>query len=123
MNADHRGPGSLDIEARSAHAASLDHLSARVQAQLAQRRRAALSPRTATRRAAWPWATAAVAGVALAFALQRPMPDAGSASPPGAAAPLRVAALDAPPVADALLAEDPDLYLWLASNEAPPYVE
>lgn len=125
MNADHRGSGSLDLGARAAHAASLDHVSPRVQAQLAQRRRAALSPRAASRRTAWPWATAAVAGVALVFALQlrMPMPDAGPTTPPGATEPVRIAAVEIPPVADTLLAEDPDLYLWLASNEPPTYVE
>ena len=46
---------ALDEAARSAHAASLDRLSPRVQAQLAQRRRAALTQNTPTTGArAWP---------------------------------------------------------------------
>ncbi|MBX3711341.1 MAG: hypothetical protein KF800_05220 [Lysobacter sp.] len=53
--------------ARDAHAASLDHLSPRVQAQLAQRRRAALQPRRSAARA-WPMiATASTAALALAI--------------------------------------------------------
>lgn len=59
--------------ARRAHAVALDRLSSSVQAQLAQRRRAALSPRAAATRT-WPWlATASAMTVMLvigAFAIR-----------------------------------------------------
>lgn len=55
--------------ARDAHAASLDHLSPRVQAQLAQRRRAATQPRRSAARG-WPMlATASAAALALAIGM------------------------------------------------------
>jgi hypothetical protein len=58
---------ALARAARAAHAASLAHLSPRVQAQLAQRRRAALQPRRSAARG-WPLlATAATAALALAI--------------------------------------------------------
>jgi hypothetical protein len=58
---------ALARAARDAHAASLDHLSPRVQAQLAQRRRAALQPRRSAARG-WPMlATASTAALALAI--------------------------------------------------------
>ena len=58
---------ALARAARDAHAASLDHLSPRVQAQLAQRRRAAMQPRRSTA-GAWPMIGAASA-TALALAI------------------------------------------------------
>jgi hypothetical protein len=58
---------ALARAARDAHAASLDHLSPRVQAQLAQRRRAALQPRRSAARG-WPMiATASTAALTLAI--------------------------------------------------------
>lgn len=58
---------TLARDARDAHAASLDHLSPRVQAQLAQRRRAATQPRHSAARG-WPMiATASTAALALAI--------------------------------------------------------
>jgi hypothetical protein len=58
---------ALARAARDAHATSLDHLSPRVQAQLAQRRRAALQPRRSAARG-WPMiATASTAALALAI--------------------------------------------------------
>jgi hypothetical protein len=58
---------ALARAARDAHAASLDHLSPRVQAQLAQRRRAALQPRRSAA-LGWPMiATASTAALALAI--------------------------------------------------------
>lgn len=58
---------ALARAARDTHAASLDHLSPRVQAQLAQRRRAAMQPRRSAARG-WPMiATASTAALALAI--------------------------------------------------------
>lgn len=66
---DHRDDAddALARAARRAHAASLDHLSPRVQAQLAQRRRAAAQPQRSARRG---WAIiAATSATALALAI------------------------------------------------------
>lgn len=125
MTADRTGAAPLDLQARAAHAASLEQLSPCVRAQLTQRRRAALDPRPAPRRASWPWATAAVASLALVMAVQLRVPDGTRPVTPthGNASPVTLAVLDPAPAADALLTEDPDLYLWLASTEGEPYVE
>ena len=112
----------LDQHARSLHEASLQHISPRVQAQLVQRRRAALqgTPNRAGR--FLPWAGMATAAVALAFALQlRPpvrVPVSDEAAP---ATPVdeRIAALDTVQTDSdpaTLLSEDPEFYLWLAEN-------
>lgn len=122
MTADRTGSPDVDLRARAAHGASLAHLSARVQAQLAQRRRSALASRPAPRRAAWPWATAAMASLALVLAVQLRLPDDRGPAPapaPAASAPAALAAIDAQP-ADALLTEDPELYLWIASTDGGP---
>lgn len=58
---------ALSRAARGAHAASLDHLSPRVQAQLAQRRRAAMQPKRSTGRGWAMIATASAAALALAI--------------------------------------------------------
>jgi hypothetical protein len=103
----------FDARMRAVHAASLQHLSPRVEAQLAQRRRAARKATDArAARSLWPWATAVTAACVLTLAIQlRPVE---SPSPTDAPAIARVAE---PRVADptAALAEDPDFYLWLAS--------
>ena len=104
---------AFDAAARSAHAASLEHLSARVRAQLAQRRRAALAgtPRRDAHplRIVWPIAAAAAIG-ALAIGLQMRTP----APAPSVAV---IAPTDAATTYDTL-EESPDLYVWLASDDA-----
>ena len=107
---------AFDHRARQLHAASLEALSPRVQAQLAQRRRASTASPTrgATR---WGWAGAAATAGVLVVALQlRPPADAPVATP-------RAIATVEPTSADpsAMLAEDPEFYLWLASNESRAY--
>lgn len=113
---------TLDQRARSLHQASLQRLSPRVQAQLAQRRRAlGDAPRRAGR--FMPWAGAATAAVALAFALQLRPPSATDAPGSGTSQPVavddRVAMLDASATDGdpaAVLAEDPEFYLWLVDS-------
>lgn len=83
-----RAADAFDARLRAAHAEALDHVSARVQAQLHQRRRAAL----AGGRAARPWwpalAVAGTAAVALAVGLQlRGGPDADAPTAPMATLP------------------------------------
>ncbi len=67
-----RDAQAFDAAARAAHADALTHVSARVQAQLQQRRRAALSSRTpAAARPLWPMlALGGTAAVALAIGLR-----------------------------------------------------
>lgn len=100
---DARPDDRLAQVARSAHAASLDHLSPRVRAQLAQRRRAALAehgPSSAPRR--WPmFALGSAAALTLAIGLFA-LRDAGDtvAPSPGevAATPAGVAPVNMPAV-------------------------
>lgn len=133
---------ALDARARALHAQSLAHLSPRVQAQLAQRRRAAVEGRAVERRRTLlPWAGAATAGLALALVMQlHPPAPRGSATAPRVAssnptashstprtAPAdantpRVAALGDSDALSTDLSEDPDFYLWLG-DERPARTE
>ena len=108
----------LDATLRARHAASLEHLSPRVQAQLAQRRNAALRGESARRGSRHGYRYAA-AGFAAVFALMiglrfGPAPpntatDAGTA--------MVVTAADASTNVT-MLDEDPEFYAWLASADA-----
>lgn len=113
---------AFDGHARDVHAASLDALSPRVQARLAQRLRAATGP-APVRRAPWGWATAAASACVLVIALQvRPPVDAPpvpAPAAPGAVAPVTEAAPDP----GGMLAEEPEFYAWLASNESPDFAQ
>ena len=143
MNA-HDPNDAFDGRVRAVHAQSLEQLSPRVQAQLAQRRRAAMQG-TAPRpgRGLLPWAGVATAGLALALVVQLRPPSApvqrGDATARSASttqtarslatAPApRIASLDSAPSAadvDAIgtdLSEDPDFYLWLG-DERPARTE
>ena len=109
---------TFDEALRQRHGTAVAHVSARTQAQLQQRRRAALSasapgrPHTTMRRFAWPVATSFAAILALAVGMQlrqdpvAPMPVATVADDDDLGA--SFAALD----------ENPDFYLWLASSDA-----
>lgn len=131
----HEPHDAFDARARAVHAASLEQLSPRVQAQLAQRRRAALqgAPQRVGR-GLLPWAGVATAGLALALVVQLAPPSTVPRAPSGAgtssraaverlpATAPRVAALDpsdaprAAADAEAIapdLSEDPEFYLWL----------
>lgn len=115
---------AFDRSARDAHAASLDALSPRVQAQLAQRRRASLEAApAATRRAPWGWATAAASACVLVIALQvRPPVDPAPATAPTTA--IAVAPVtEVAPDPGGMLAEEPEFYAWLASNESPDFAQ
>ncbi|BCT91523.1 hypothetical protein LYSHEL_05470 [Lysobacter helvus] len=105
---------AFDAAMREAHVASLDHLSPRVRAQLVQRRRTALAGNARKTahplRAAWPLAAAfAIGALAIGLSVRTPTP-----------APATVAATaptDAATTYDTL-DENPDLYVWLASDDA-----
>lgn len=126
MNMHSKGGDDHDFDAslRNQHAQAVANISARTQAQLQLRRRAATTPtRHASMRAfAWPLAAACAAGV-LAIGLQWRQP--GTSAP--AASPVATSSgstsADGESAADefdtyAALDEAPDLYLWLASNDA-----
>ena len=122
---DDNGFNSRDFDAslRQHHAQAVANLSARTQAQLQLRRRAAASPirHAPLRGYAWPLAAACAVGV-LAIGLQWRQADI----PVPAATPVAVApgstnsAGESADEFDAytMLDEAPDLYLWLASNDA-----
>jgi hypothetical protein len=94
---------------RAAHAESLARLSPRVQAQLAQRRQAALAaPRTS--RPALGWALATLAVCAVAIGVFRPAERAPT--------PATLAGTTTVAPAPDTLEDNPDFYLWLASRDA-----
>lgn len=104
----------LDRELRHRHAQALTNLSPRTLTQLQQRRQAALHPRASTpmRAFAWPLAAACAIG-ALALGLQLRQHEIAPAT-------TLAVANDTNDIdnAYAALDETPDLYLWLASNDA-----
>ena len=107
----------FDMQARAAHARSLDALTPRVRAQLQQRRRAAFAaaatpPMALHRRHGWAWLGAPALALALAFGA--PWRTAPEAAPAATVAANAVAAASAPTTLD----QDPDFYLWLASSDA-----
>jgi hypothetical protein len=117
MNESGFDPTCFDNSLRQRHADAVAHLSARTQVQLRNRLAASIAtPRHFVRhRIAWAAATACAALFALVIGLQlrpQPMP---------AASPATVVVdddqLDAS-TAYAVLDENPDLYLWLASGDA-----
>ncbi|RZA17799.1 MAG: hypothetical protein EOP93_12695 [Lysobacteraceae bacterium] len=102
----------FDTALRAHHQASLQRLSPRVQAQLAQRRNAALRGQGVRRGHGFRIAVAGFAALgALALGLQF-----GTMPTPTSPATVTAAA---PTAADAtMLAEDPEFYAWLASSDA-----
>lgn len=105
---------SFDAAIRASHQASLDQLSPRVRAQLAQRRNAALRGQAARRGHGLRYAAAGFAALcALAIGLQQfgslPAPVAPAVSAPQASA---------SPSVGTMLDEDPEFYAWLASSDA-----
>jgi len=107
------GHDNFDTRARLAHAASLERLSPKAQAQLVQRRRRALAAQDAPHaRPALRWAVATLAVCAVAIGLlhpgRNPIPSAST-----------LATTTAPAAAPADNIDDnPDFYLWLASSDA-----
>nr|WP_298149982.1 hypothetical protein [uncultured Pseudoxanthomonas sp.] len=117
--------GGFDAQARNLHRASLAQMSpqtlARLRAARHEARRAA--PASGGARP-WRWitATAFSAVLAVGVGLQF-LPQAPTASSPGATTPAPLAATDGGALdetAAGTLEEDPDLYLWLASADAQP---
>lgn len=124
---------AFDERARAVHDDALVNLSARVQTQLAQRRRSSSCAHTPlARRSLLPWAGMATAAVALGLvmqlrppstrdgqpALQQPRASTASVQSVSSAYPGGPTADD-----DTLLSEDPEFYLWLAANGRPATME
>lgn len=105
----------FDAIARARHAASLERLSARTQARLAQAQRPATRP-VLRQRPAWALPTVLAAIAVLAIAVQlRPEPATAPAAPSADAALVVAGTTSTDPAA--VLDENPDLYLWLASTD------
>jgi hypothetical protein len=104
----------FDAAARQQHAIATTRLSARTQAQLQQRRRAALAAQSAgqpsRRHFGWPIAASFAAMLALAVGLQVRQQSAPSTAAPVVA--------DSGDNLDTVLDENPDFYVWLASSDA-----
>nr|WP_295377808.1 hypothetical protein [Pseudoxanthomonas sp.] len=105
----------FDARARQAHAAALAQVSPQVLSRLRMARRQAPAP---TRRA-WPWlAATAFSGVLAVMIGLQWLPS--SQAPAGDEPAIAAGAPEATLPANTLLDENPDLYLWLASSDAPP---
>jgi len=114
MNNDNRD-ARFDAAMRQLHESAVDRVSGRTRLQLqqAQRKAPAASPARPPR-LAWPLAASFAAVLALMVGMQLWNEPA-----PAPAAPATVVAgTDADADIDAVLEENPDLYLWLASNDA-----
>lgn len=110
----------LDATLRARHAASLEHLSPRVQAQLAQRRNAALRGESARRGSRHGYRYAA-AGFAAVFALMIGLRF--GPTPPNAALEARPAVAAGTTAAEpsanvTMLDEDPEFYAWLGADDS-----
>lgn len=114
-----QGPldAAFDAHARAWHEASLQQLSARTHARLAQARRPGARP-APRHRAAWAVPTVFAAVAVLAIALQwSPAPQGVPPTP--ATAIWQAGAEGAPSELASALDENPDFYLWLASTDDP----
>lgn len=114
MNNDNRD-ARFDAAMRQLHASAVDRISGRtrLQLQLQQPQRAAATATPAPRRFGWPLATAFTAVLAVMVSVQlwnEPSPEAAPTA--------TVAGTGTDAEIDAVLDENPDLYLWLASNDA-----
>ena len=115
---------TFDASLRARHAAALERLSPRVQAQLAQRRNAALRGHAARSRghgfryAATGLAAACALALGLHFsAVPTPTPRAAAVVAAPTPAPAGNAG-NAGNAGSTMLDEDPDFYAWLASSDA-----
>ncbi|MFN3311002.1 MAG: hypothetical protein ACK40R_04740 [Thermomonas sp.] len=114
----------FDAGVRARHAEALQRLSPRVQAQLAQRRNAALrgQPAAARRSHRLHYATAGLAtlcALALGLHFQPPPSEApGALLPAATTAAVAASPHKATRAPSTLLDEDPEFYAWLGSSDA-----
>ena len=106
----------FDIRARQAHAAALAQVSPQALARLRAARRQVPAPS----RRAWPWLAATAFSGVLAVMIGLQWLPSDSPPPQGEEPAIAAGAPDATLPANTLLDENPDLYLWLASSDAPP---
>lgn len=111
MNHDNRD-ARFDAAVRQLHATATERISGRTQLQLQQRPRT-VPVRPASRRFGWPLGASFAAVLALMVGLQL-----RHAPTPTPATPVAVAVAGNSDDIDAVLDENPDLFLWLASNDA-----
>jgi hypothetical protein len=110
-------PSDPDFDAalRASHASALTHMSARTRAQLRQRLRATLVDASSIRRSRhWQLATAIALSIALASGLAWRLGALRAADPSRQIA--RGSADKSQPLS--VMDETPDLYVWLASDDA-----
>jgi ferric-dicitrate binding protein FerR (iron transport regulator) len=112
MNHDNRD-ARFDAAMRQLHEVATERISGRTRLQLQQRPRTASVARPAARRLGWPVAASFAAVLALMVGLQLRQDPA-----PLPATPAADAVADSGDDIDIVLEENPDLYLWLASNDA-----
>jgi ferric-dicitrate binding protein FerR (iron transport regulator) len=112
MNHDNRD-ARFDAAMRQLHGTATERISGRTRLQLQQLPRTASPARPASRRIGWPLAASFAAVLALMVGLQLRHDPA-----PLPATPTASAVADSGEDIDLALDENPDLYLWLASNDA-----
>lgn len=112
MNNDNRD-ARFDAAMRQLHGTAVDRVSGRTRLQLQQRPQSAPAARPEPSRFGWPLATSFAAVLALMVGLQLRHDPA-----PLPAAPAVTTVADSGEDIDIALDENPDLYLWLASNDA-----
>lgn len=112
MNNDNRD-ARFDAAMRQLHAVAAERVSGRTRLRLQQLPHAASSTRPTPRRFGWPLATSFAAALALMVGLQLRHDPA-----PAPADSVATVAVDSGEDIDIALDENPDLYLWLASNDA-----
>jgi len=118
MNPERPNERDFDATMRQRHATAVAQVSAATQAQLHQRRRAALAPSRAAGLRRYGWAGAASFALLLALAVALPWQRQAS-SPASSGAVVASTALDGGDAgADNVLDENPDFYLWLGSADA-----
>lgn len=106
----------FDAALRARHQAALERLSPRVQAQLAQRRNAALRGEGSARRGHG--LRFAAASFAALFALAIGLQQLRTTPAPAAPATAHIAPTPSVTADSTMLDEDPDFYAWLASPDA-----
>ena len=111
MNADEH----FDARMRATHAAALDRLSPKTQAQLVQRRRLALGTHaSSSARPLLRWTVATLAVCAIAIGVFRPLRDSTPAAPSLASTATKAAPAET-------IDDNPDFYLWLDSSDATSF--
>jgi hypothetical protein len=106
---------TFDERMRATHAAALERLSPKTQAQLVQRRRRALAAQDASHaRPALRWAVATLAVCVIAIGVFRPLRGPSPSTSP-------LASTAAPTAPAETIDDNPDFYVWLDSSDATSF--